>query len=205
MGEMHDMYGAWDNGEYNPFDDDVQRFAFACVNCDDTCSQGKAALYCSDSCQQEAQLVRYARRCLKDGRDRDPDVAEALVIRMGHVLGGGYPRRERKLAEGLAAEVIERFGGRCARCGGGGREIDHIQGNRNDHRNLQLLCRKCHRKKTIRAMRLVRPGDPEWEEIDRRGRAILDRIYSENPVRESDDPVMWPRRWQNMLRDRRRV
>ena len=52
----------------------------------------------------------------------------------------------------LAGKVRERDDYRCQRCGAWGKEVDHkvpvAEGGGNDPANLQVLCRRCHKKKT---------------------------------------------------------
>ena len=55
MGEMHDMYGAWDNGEFNPLEGDSDPIEI-CVNCDEPFESSNPKLFCSDLCQSTANL-----------------------------------------------------------------------------------------------------------------------------------------------------
>src|SRR5215210_7111741 len=121
-------------------------FPFPCPNCDQPILEGK--LYCSEICSQEAHFVRYVRRCHQDGRDQQPDVREAIDIKLAMILSGGYPEQERRLTDSIRKAVIERDKGCCQKCGQPGDQIDHIRGNSDDMKNLQLLCRTCHNQKT---------------------------------------------------------
>lgn len=159
-------------------------------------------LYCSELCQEEAKLVRYWRAVIRDGRIRQPDVAEALKIRIGLVLGGGYPERERRISSALRAEIFQRDGSRCQICGGEATQIDHIgddqrsKDNVNDPLNLQAVCDRCHRKKTLSRFRLAVPeekGKARWLEL---------RAENPEPSRESDDEVNWQRVWREWARER---
>src|SRR5262249_45709269 len=141
-------------------------------------------LYCSDACKQEAKFVRYVRGCRQDGRDQQPDVQEAIQIRRAMILGGGYPEQERRLPESIRNAVIKRDGGRCKKCGKPGTQIDHIDGNSNEMKNLQLLCHSCHNEKTKAAfVPITLESFPEvWskeETLDR-------RIESRSPLRLCD-------------------
>src|SRR5438045_4023628 len=84
---------------------------FPCPNCDKLLTEAK--LYCSELCRQEAKFIRYARSCRSDGRDLQPDVRDAIQIRLALILGGGYPEQARQLPDSIRQAVIERDGGRC--------------------------------------------------------------------------------------------
>ena len=147
---------------------------YVCLNCDEEVTLGTAPdkpykLYCSEGCSQEAELVRYARRRTKDGRIHEPDVAEAIRIRLAHVMAGGYPKQARRIPPKIRAAVTARDNGQCRACGGSGTEIDHINGSSQALENLQLLCDPCHNKKnhakhgrrSSRRRRLRRTSNPE--------------------------------------------
>ena len=68
-----------------------------CLNCDQPIDGAK--LFCSSLCRQTAKTVRYARAVQTDGRIARADVAEAVRIKIGSILGGGYPDQERRLSE----------------------------------------------------------------------------------------------------------
>src|SRR5262249_29900336 len=121
-------------------------FPFPCPNCNQPIRV--AELFCSELCKQEAKFVRYVRACGRDGRDKQPDVQEAIRIRLAIILGGGYPEKERQIDKSIRKAIIERDKGRCKNCGNPGDQIDHISGSSNELENLQLLCRKCHNQKT---------------------------------------------------------
>ena len=69
--------------------------------------------------------------------------------------------------------VLDRDGWRCQRCGGYGKEADHIVpleqgGAMFDQSNLQCLCRDCHIAKTLaeaEAAGRVAPGRAEWRAL----------------------------------------
>src|SRR5947209_17096594 len=98
-----------------------------CVNCGHDLREAK--LFCSGLCRDEAKFVRYFRACILDGRTTQPDVLEALEIKMAHILAGGYDARARALPESSRRAVILRDRGVCRSCGIEGTEIDHIQGD----------------------------------------------------------------------------
>jgi 5-methylcytosine-specific restriction endonuclease McrA len=212
MGEMHDMYGRWDeNGEFNPFDgepddDPVAQAGLTCCNCDArVVARRYPHLFCSDRCAEEAHTVRYARGVIRDGRILDPEVAEAVQIRVGMVLGGGYSKRERELSPELRADIVARDKGKCQVCGQPGDQIDHINEDMelllrvrdiNHPENLQLICDGCHRKKTLSTFK---PLEPEHEP---KAAELHLRIHSPVPLRESDDDVVWKTLWRTRASER---
>src|SRR4051794_3387361 len=123
-----------------------------CLNCQGPVD-GSAPLFCSLACKQTAKAVRYARSATADGRIERPDVAEAVRIKIGLALAGGYPENDRKLSEEQRLEAFARDGGKCRSCGHPATEIDHIaggiDGDVNHEDNLQALCTQCHREKTL--------------------------------------------------------
>lgn len=176
-------------------------FPFSCPNCD--LSIFEAALFCSERCKQEAKFVRYVRNCKKDGRDRQPDIREAIQIKLASILGGGYPEKERRLPKEVREAVIDRDKGRCRQCGATGDQVDHIQGSSNDLSNLQLLCKACHNKKTIASFGL--PITPfshpdEWDKAE----SLYFRIESSSPIRICDSEE-WDSLWRIVLVGRRQI
>lgn len=160
-------------------------------------------MYCSDLCREEGKTIRYIRAVMRDGRMDDPEVREAVEIRMAILLGGGYPERQRRLAAAGRAAVFERDSRRCQLCGEPVTEIDHIDGGLteglNNLDNLRALCGGCHRGKTKSAFR--RPN----EEESRRALAYQERTDAPVPLRPSDDEQNWPKLWPRLLAERRRV
>jgi len=59
-----------------------------CLNCDSSKVTLAKPLYCSDVCCQSADLVRYVRARRKEGRENEPDFAEAILMKTAMVLGG---------------------------------------------------------------------------------------------------------------------
>lgn len=94
-----------------------QFVAGLCANCGCPSVTIVSSLYCGELCKQSANLVRYARACHSDGRDRSPDIREAIQMRMASVLGGGYPERARHVPDDVRSAVFERAGGLCENCG----------------------------------------------------------------------------------------
>ena len=153
-----------------------------CVNCGEAAADAK--LYCVEPCAQEADWVRYARRCRHDGRDKQEDVRQALRIRLALALGRGYDRRERRLTDRIRQLVGSRDHGKCALCGEPGNEIDHISGSSSELANLQLLCDACHNEKTVaRFVRITEASNPE---IWRRAQWLRQRASATDPIQVCD-------------------
>lgn len=203
MGEAHEMYGLDENGEHTPFDgelddDPVAVAGLTCFNCEaQIVERGYPYLFCSEFCAEEAGTVRYARGAVRDGRILDPFVAEAIKIRVGLILGGGYSKRDRELSPEVRATIMERDGGRCRVCGGEATQIDHINEDLelvardiNDPENLQAICDQCHRAKTLSNFTPIRP------EHEGKAAEITARIESPTPLRECDDDVIWKTAWR---------
>jgi hypothetical protein len=218
MGEAHEMYGRWDeSGEFNPFDGEPEEpmrderldvandIGLTCFNCGGLLAELRYPyIYCSELCAQEADLVRYARAVTADGRILRPDVAEAVGIRMGMVLAGGYPARERTLSATQRGAILERDGGRCRLCGAVATQIDHINDDAvlvardiNDAANLQAVCDECHRAKTLASF--VPAGPEEQAKADE----LRCRIGADAPTRPSDDERRWKIQWRQHASERK--
>lgn len=163
-----------------------------CANCDITLDVRSEGLFCSELCRQTAAFVRYARRKIQQGQVDDPDIAYALQIQMAHLLGGGYPKPERRLPRATREAVFARDQV-CVSCGAPGVEIDHIEGSSGDLSNLQLLCTECHRVKT-RAMLVTAPPEKQ-EEADA---LWAGRVRPLMPTRLCDDTDQWPKAWRSL-------
>lgn len=168
-----------------------------CLNCDEPVNEPR--LFCSALCADEAKFVRYVRRCRKDGREKKPDVKEAIEIRLAHILAGGYPEQERQLSATIRATVIARDNGCCQICGLPGNQIDHIKGSSKSLSNLQLLCRSCHNAKTKASMVIITPDSPEWEECNAKVVTLMKRIEAKRPRRVCDNAETWPSEWRSYL------
>lgn len=173
---------------------------YVCLNCDEEVTLGTAPkLYCSEGCSQEAELVRYVRGRTKDGRIHEPDVAEAIQIRLAAVMAGGYPKQARCIPPKIRAAVIARDNGQCRACGGPGTEIDHINGSSEALENLQLLCDPCHNKKTMAGMVVVHPED---EKLQVKSLLFWARVEAEQPMRICDDEENWSGQWRRLMSER---
>src|SRR5260370_20527736 len=104
MNAMERWYAYGNENGDGPWNDDIDPDyeVGICQNCDQELPQERAlrgTLFCSEKCQQTAEIVRYGRRTLRDGRyKRDPLVRQAIDIRIAIILGGGYPKKARTLS-----------------------------------------------------------------------------------------------------------
>jgi 5-methylcytosine-specific restriction endonuclease McrA len=155
-------------------------------------------LFCGEFCRQVADLVRYSRGVTQDpARASDPEVIEAIRVRMAILIGGGYPTGARHLSLEQRATIIERDDGKCRECGAPAKEIDHIAGSSADPSNLQLLCHECHMTKTKSTFVPASEMQKAW------ARNLWDtRIYPEMPMRLSDDTERWGKEWRALKKQR---
>src|SRR5688572_6619512 len=113
-----------------------------CANCDAALDGDRDVLFCSSRCRSYASDVRYFRRCWREGRDTDPEVAVALRTRLAHLVGTGYDEDARRVAPELRAEVLAANSGLCVICSQRpAEELDHIDGPSPARDNLQGLCK----------------------------------------------------------------
>lgn len=180
---------------------------FPCLNCDQPVTLTSIVkLYCSDLCSDEAHFVRYFRACRNDGRINQPDIQEALKIRIGHILAGGYNERERRLPDHVRKAVFERDKGFCQECVQPGTDIDHIEGNSNELENLRVLCKRCHNEKTLSKFRPLPPEDEdEGAEIHAKKASLLLRVHSLMPQRACDDEEGWDALSRQLMSERRQA
>jgi 5-methylcytosine-specific restriction endonuclease McrA len=173
---------------------------FPCQNCDEPIRE--ALLFCSDVCKQEAKYIRYVRACRQDGRDQQPDVQEAIAIKLAMILAGGYSEQERYISDSIRKAVTKRDKGCCKICGNPGNQIDHISGSSNDLKNLQLLCRDCHNQKTTANFVEITPEShpEEWAKVQK----LNQRIEIAVPLRLCDSET-WENSWRNILSARRKA
>jgi 5-methylcytosine-specific restriction endonuclease McrA len=155
-------------------------------------------LFCGERCRSYAKDVRYFRRCRRDVRFTDPEVREALRTRLAHLVGSGYDAAARRVPPAVRAEVLRANGGLCMLCQRRSAvEVDHIEGPSNSRRNLQGVCRPCHRIKTAGSYRDMGP-----EQLTAR-RAFMDRVDAEPPLLACDDELQWDRAWRGLLAEHR--
>ena len=163
----------------------------------------KPRLYCSPACEQEAELVRYVRRCSLDGRIEQEDVQLAVQIRMAHIMAGGYDKKSRQLSNERREAVLQRSKGKCEACGKEGYDIDHIEGSSGALSNLQLLCKDCHNEKTQLSIAPVEPGSAQYEYIKDRTANFWHYVNAENPLRACHDQENWSSNWRQFLKERK--
>ena len=165
----------------------------------------KPKLYCSLACEQEAELVRYVRRCLSDGRIEQKDVQVAIDIRLAHIMAGGYEKESRSLSREIRENVLRRSKGKCELCGKDGCDIDHIDGASSDLSNLQLLCKDCHNQKTQLNIVSFESGSTEYEYIKSRTEQFRKYIQALEPIRECHDSKNWATLWRQYQKERKAV
>lgn len=182
----------------------MKKHNLVCLHCEDDMPPFiKPRLYCSLSCQQEAELVRYVRGCKSDGRIEQPDVQLAITIKMAHNMAGGYDRKSRKLSRDIKEAVLLRSKGKCESCGKEGYDIDHINGASSDLRNLQFLCKDCHNKKTQLNIVPVEQGSAQYEYIKLRTERFWHYVDAEKPVRICHDQENWSSIWRQHQKERK--
>ena len=169
-----------------------------CANCDAKLEMENQTLFCGEFCRQVADFVRYSRGVTRDpARAKDPEVIEAIRVRMAIIIGGGYPTGKRHLSPEQRTAIIERDGGKCQECGAPAREIDHIAGSSADPSNLQLLCHECHMIKTKSSFVATNEMQKAW------AKNLWDtRIYPQVPMRLSDDTERWGKEWRALKKER---
>ena len=179
--------------------------SFECLNCDCKIPWDRPRkLFCSDICRDEAKYVRYVRKCKKDGRINDPEIQEAIRIRFVHIVSGGYHEKERRIPIELREAVIAHNDGKCQVCGRPGTDIDHIDGDSNDLNNLQLVCRKCHNKKTISQFIQVGPEDERYWIVQEKRIQLDTRIDAEEPIRLCDNEENWVNIYKQIEAERKK-
>lgn len=171
-----------------------------CLNC---CSpvDKRRALFCCERCRQVAELIRYARRKIADGTYQRPDIAEAITIRRGLLLGGGfYDKRGRAVSEEERHTLLTRSKGRCEKCGrefgpdGDARfTVQHIAAE--DGFILEAWCYRCNMDDVLARAEPVNSGEQQLFALD-----FQQRVYAERPMRPCDDPDEWPRVYLELQR-----
>lgn len=116
--------------------------------------------------------------------------------------GGGYSERLRQIPQEIRQAVFERNKGLCRKCGAKGIQIDHICGNSNDMDNLQLLCVKCHNKKTRENFVVIsqETHPDEWAKREE----LISRVHSPQPAHLCDSSD-WTEFWRTVKKRRREL
>lgn len=170
-----------------------------CLNCDKAVLSAKS-LYCSNACSQIAALVRYARRTRTRGVFDDPDIQEAITIRLGLIIGsGGYDTKGRRIPPETRAEVYALAAGKCQKCGqkfgedfDSQRTIQHLNGSSSDIANLQAWCMRCNKDDVLGKM------VPMTDEDRAEAFMIIMRWEAKKPLRLCDDEVHWESMWRDL-------
>jgi hypothetical protein len=183
-----------DSGRYPPkTTESVAPYLTACLclNCDLTSG---GPIFCSELCSQEASLIRYVRRRLADGSVVQPDIQEAIGIKLLMLTGGGYPDKARELSKAARLAILKRDRHTCQLCGGRASEVDHMSGSSPDPLNLRALCRSCNQVRAFdTARRITAKSDPEaFVRIKEQRTRLAQRVGARPPLRLCDDEGMWP-------------
>jgi hypothetical protein len=199
-----------------------------CLNCDAAVKPTRPGpTYCSELCADTAELIRYVRGCRADGRVSQPDVQEAIRIKMALLLGGGYPEKARSLSNDTRATVYERADWLCENCGvallrfterrrkDGTVErtffrlsdrlpadadleaVATIQHCNGSSNNLADLKAFCKRCNNADAESKMVPVVADSPEATM-GRAIIARWEASTPIRLCDDEVNWKTQWRSI-------
>lgn len=178
-----------------------------CLNCGGFLQDPHSVLYCSDQCHQEADLVRYTRRALKDGRSARGDVQTAIGQRLLMIRAGGYPYGARRVPKTVREQVFELDKYLCRLCGSRATDIDHINGSSNAPDNLQALCSTCNRRKMEARVQTISPKtDVElWKRIEEQTMRLAKRIAARHPDRICDDPEKWQGTWRHLQLTRKEL
>lgn len=180
-----------------------------CLNCDTALDEHhKSVLWCSELCNQEAQLVRYVRRCCNDGRIYRKDVQEdGIGVRLLMLHAGGYSYKRRKVPLELRLFILERDNYTCRECGQVATEIDHITGDSADPSNLQALCKSCNISKMEQNVIVITPEShpDQWQQLMDQRHKLVARVASESPLRICDDETNWSTRWQKVRSQRNKL
>lgn len=165
---------------------------FECPNCKNIIPWERPyKLYCSDICREEAKYVRYHRRIIDEGREKDFDIKLALEIKKVSAASGGYSAKLRRLPNSVREKVLSMANRRCTICKKHANEIDHIKGSSNDLCNLQVLCKKCHSKKTLNNHKPLKLDNINSINIAMKYVELEKRVSRKNPIKECDNHKIW--------------
>ncbi len=166
-----------------------------CPNCGTTVTSD-ASPYCGISCREQAAFVRQLRRCLADGSIRDRERQTSLGQVLWHLLGGGYPLRQRLVTPRTWQQLLKRDGGVCQVCGVPATTFDHITTACNRPINLRAVCDECTQTKQFGDSAFLKAQDAALSRL-----AV--RIAAPEPLLLSDDPAHWD--WRTYVAKRKKA
>lgn len=165
-----------------------------CPNCG-TPTAGTRSPYCGTECREIAAFIRQTRANLADGTLLDPERRAALGQVLWHLLGGGYPRRQRLVSEKDRAKLFAKANNQCQTCGAPATTFDHITTACNRPINLRVACDACTTTKQFE--------DAEFTEEPRVRNLLTElsiRIASPRALRVCDDAETWD--WRAFVKER---
>jgi hypothetical protein len=174
-----------------------------CINCEEI-FENPRSLFCGERCRQIAELVRYARRKISEGTFERPDIALAIRTRSSLLIHSFYDKRGRAVPEAKRARLLERSGGKCEKCGSeftpdGDQRFTVQHTALEDEWFLEAWCFRCN-------MEHAQSVPIEMTEEDYAFIGFLElRFRALKPVLICDDPVMWPKQWQLLLKCRKKA
>ena len=166
-----------------------------CPNCDVPVESLKSP-YCSPHCKEMCGFIRQFRGSFENAQILDPERQIGLAQAFWNMQGGGFPRRQAMVTPKIIAKVIEREGGKCARCGAPATEVEHIRSACNRPINLLPVCSPCNRAHLF--------GDPNYDrrsEVSPLYDEVALRIFVPEVVRVCDDFELWD--WRAYVAERR--
>jgi 5-methylcytosine-specific restriction endonuclease McrA len=171
-------------------------------------------LYCSKFCQLVAELIRYHRRVLSDGRYKQyPFVREYIELKL-QKLSQGVIILKNTISTDVRELVFSKTDGLCANenCLSAATELDHIAGRiaGDGLENLQGLCHACHLEKSrmspqsmstemIREQRKIRDKGLLVDFL----KVYATRTFSQTPQLLCDDPNEWAKIYRKLNKTRK--
>jgi hypothetical protein len=156
-----------------------------CPNCDRP-APNPASPYCSETCRDQAALVRQFRAAIASETILTADKQTVFGERLWWLLGGRLPIRESRIPESAKRQVIKRCGGNCEICGAPMTTIENFGSGCNRPLHLRAVCADCSKTKSF--------GDPEFirqPAVIQLLTELNQRIFAQAPVRPCDDPIKW--------------
>ena len=165
-----------------------------CPNCGTPTSATRSP-YCGTECREIAAFVRQTRANLADGTLLDPERQAALGQVLWHLLGGGYPRRQRLVSEKDRAKLFAKANNQCQTCGAAATTFDHITTACNRPINLRVACDACTTTKQFEDAEFTE--EPNAKHLLRE---LSIRIASPRALRVCDDAETWD--WRAFVKER---